>query len=312
MSARVTSRARVTAIPAILASAAFASIPGVLQRAAAHGANAQATPDAASQWGSLGLPELDLTFTSDAVSGMPESVEAGRYLITIHGEPTPEDYAFGPLFLQVPDDMTTEEFIEAASTAMEGPPPDFLYSIVIAGGPSILAGTGATSATGVIDLPPGEWLVAGSGLSQPPSPFTVTGEMPEELPEPESTVTLTIGEMVIEISEGEFVAGENLVKIENIGAQPHFVEVSKVPDGTTEENIEATIAGFMGGTPEAEPIAEEDFVPVANSSDQSGGTVMWMTLTAEPGTHSATCWIPDPESGMPHAAMGMYTVFTVE
>ena len=302
---------RVTAIQAILASGAFASLPGLVNNAAARGAHAQTTPEAASQWGALGLPELDLTFTSDAVSGMPESIEAGRYLITIHGEPAPEDYAFGPLFLRVPDDMTTEEFTEAASAATEGPP-DFFYNIVIAGGPSIVAGTGATSATGVIDLPPGDWLVAGSGLSQPPSPFTVTGAMPEELPEPESTVTLAIGEMVINVSEGEIVAGENLVKIENIGAQPHFVEFSKVPDGTTEENIEATIAGFMGGTPEAEPLAEEDFVLIANSSDQSGGTVMWMTVTAEPGTHAATCWIPDLESGMPHAAMGMYAVFEVE
>jgi hypothetical protein len=95
-------------------------------------------------------------------------------------------------------------------------------------------------------------------------------------------------------------------------APPDFVNVDKVPDGTTAEHLEATIAGFMGATPEAEPLAEEDLVPVAYSNEQSGQTVQWSVMTiTEPGTHVATCWIPNPESGMPHAAMGMYTVFEV-
>ena len=110
-----------------------------------------------------------------------------------------------------------------------------------------------------------------------------------------------------------FVVGENVVKVENVGAQPHFVELSKVPDGTTEENVEATIATWMGGTPEAEPLAEEDFVPVSFSNEQSGGTVQWAVMTVtEPGTYAAMCWIPDPETMMPHAAMGMYTIIEIE
>ena len=31
----------------------------------------------------------------------------------------------------------------------------------------------------------------------------------------------------------------------------------------------------------------------------------------EPGTYVAVCFMPDRETGMPHAAKGMYTVFTV-
>ena len=92
-----------------------------------------------------------------------------------------------------------------------------------------------------------------------------------------------------------------------------FVEISKVPDGTTDDNIEATIAGFMGGTPEASPVAEEDFVSVGYSNEQSGGTVQWSVITiTEAGTHAAACWIPDPETMMPHAAMGMHTIIEVE
>ncbi|MDQ3524720.1 MAG: hypothetical protein M3451_06665, partial [Chloroflexota bacterium] len=228
-------RTRVTAIPALLAAGTLASLPGVLRGAAAHG---QATPDTGSvaAWADLGLPELELTFTVEAVEGMPESIEAGRYLVTIHGEPTEEDYAFGPMFLQIPEGMTFDDLMAQASEDSDGPPA-FYYESLVAGGPSILASTGETSAVGIVDLPSGEWIVAGSSLSHPPIPFTVTDEMPDDLPEPASNATFTLGEMVIALTEGELVAGENLVKVENAGVQPHFVEVSKVPDGTTLENI---------------------------------------------------------------------------
>jgi hypothetical protein len=39
---------------------------------------------------------------------------------------------------------------------------------------------------------------------------------------------------------------------------------------------------------------------------------MWTSLTLDAGTYAGICWFPDEETGMPHAFMGMYTVFTVE
>lgn len=306
----VSTRSRITSIPVLAAGMFAASLPLSLKALAQ---DASPEPVAvANPFADLGLPEIELEFTSTEVTGMPESIEAGRYLVIIHGQPTPEEWAFGPMFLQLPEGTTMDDIMAIDPSTLEGPP-EFYYNSLIAGGPVILASSGATTAYGVVDLPAGEWFVSGSGMSQPPSPFTVTGEMPADLAEPEAGVTLTIGEMVIEQSDGTFVVGENLVKVENVGAQPHFVELSKVPDGTTVENIEATIAGFMGGTPEAEPLAEEDFAAVGFSNEQSGGTAQWATMTiTEPGTYAAMCWIPDPETMMPHAAMGMYTIIEIE
>jgi hypothetical protein len=303
-------RMRVTAIPTLLVSGMIAgSLPGLLKSAIAH--EGHATPEAGgSVFADLGLPEITLAFTSEAVSGMPESLEAGRYLVNVTGEPSEEDFGFGPLFLQLPEGMTLDDAMAEAGASPEAPPA-FYYDSVIAGGPVLLAATGATSAVGVIDLTPGEWFVSGNTLRQPPVPFTVTGEMPAELPEPESTATLTIGEMVITLTAGELVAGENLIRIENIGAQPHFVDLQKVPDGTTKENIEATLQAEMGGTPEAEVVDFANILPVGASTDQSGGTTQWITVTMEAGTHVALCFVPDPETGMPHAMMGMYEVFEV-
>lgn len=245
---------------------------------------------------------------------MPQSVEAGRYLVIVHGEPTEDDWALGPSFVQFPEGVTLDDVMAIDPSTLEGPP-DWFDESVVPGGPVVLAATGETTAYGVIDLKPGpgEWVVAGTALSQPPVEFTVTGELPADLPEPEANVTLTIGEMVINVSDGAFVVGQNVVKVENIGAQPHFVELSKVPDGTTEANIEALIMTFMGGTPEAEPVAEEAFIYTGYSGEQSGQTVQWVTMMIqEPGTHAAACWIPDPETMMPHAAMGMYEIIEVE
>lgn len=307
----VSTRSRITSIPVLAAGMFAASLPTSLKAFAYQDAGPGAG-DVENPFANLGLPGIELQFTSAEVTGMPESIAAGRYLVTIHGEPTPEDWAFGPLFLQLPEGMTMEDLAAAAAEATDSPP-EFFYEAMIAGGPVIMAESGVTTAYGVVDLPAGEWIVGGSGLAQPPVPFTVTGEMPADLVEPGSDVTLSIGEMVINQAAGAFVVGANVVKVENIGAQPHFVELSKVPDGTTAENIEAMIATFMGGTPEAEPLAEEDLIVAGFSNDQSGQTVQWVTMTIpEPGTYAATCWIADPETMMPHAAMGMYTIIEVE
>src|SRR5690606_41575127 len=59
------------------------------------------------------------------------------------------------------------------------------YESLVPGGPVILASSGATSAVGIVDLQPGEWVIAGSAMAQPPSPFTVTGEMLADLPRSE-------------------------------------------------------------------------------------------------------------------------------
>lgn len=304
------SRIRVTAIPALTAAGAFASLPGILKTAIAHDAHAQATPEAASQWGALGLPELNLSVTSDAIEGVPESIEAGRYLLTVTADITPEDWGKGVLLLQLPEGMTIEDAMAQGGAAGDGPP-EFLYQSLLPGGP-MTGGEGEQSITAVIDLEPGEWVVAGSQLSTQPVIMTATGEMPADLPEPESTATISMYEMVIEVTEGELHAGENLLKIENTGDQAHFVEFERLPDGVTTEDVEAALQGEMMGTPGAGNDPLSDIALVANSGDLSPGGTMWLNVNFEPGAYAGFCFVPDTESGIPHAFMGMYMLFTVE
>lgn len=296
-------RTRVTAIPALITAGALASLPGVLTTTAAQEG---ATPTAGPALADLGLPELNLDLTADGVEGVPESIDAGRYLLTVTGEPSSDTAPGGVVILQLPEGLGLEDAMAEGAAAQQGPPA-FFYEALLPGGAEI--GQSGTSVS-VIDLPPGEWIVSGYGFSTPPVVFTSTGEMPADLPEPESNATFTLDEMTIELTEGELIAGENLLKIENIGEQPHFVTIDRVPDGTTSENVEATLQSMMG-TPVEGAVDFADMVHVGGSADQSSGTTMWMPISLDAGTYVGLCFITDPDTGMPHAMMGMHIVFTV-
>lgn len=304
MSAQFTTRARVTAIPVIAFAGAMGSLPAILKTAVAQD---QATPDAAAALADLGLPTLELNLTVGGVEGVPESIEAGRYLLTVNGEPPSETSPGGVMLLQLPEGMTMDDAM--ATPQPENAPPDFYYDSVLPGGAEI--GQSGTSVS-VVDLTPGEWIVAGYALMTPPTIMTVTGETPADLPEPQSNATVVLDEMSIEITEGELVAGENLLKIENIGDQPHFVTFERLPDGSTRENVEASLQTDMTGTPAPGAIDFAEIVHVGSSGDQSTDTTMWMPLTLEPGTFAGLCFFPDRETGMPHAFMGMHNVWVVE
>jgi len=193
-----------------------------------------------------------------------------------------------------------------------GGPPAFLFESLFAGGVSAMAGQ---SAEIVLDLTPGEWIAsAGGDPDQPRAPliFEVTGEMPADLPEPESNATLTMGEYVIGVTEGELAAGSQVVKVENSGVQPHFIVWFKGPEGLTEDDVAAVLESDMTGTPAAVDFnPDEDLIPVLFTATQSRGTSTWIPMNLEPGTYGLVCFFPDIADGMPHAFHGMYIVVEV-
>jgi hypothetical protein len=70
----------------------------------------------------------------------------------------------------------------------------------------------------------------------------------------------------------------------------------------------------MSGTPQAQasPAFDESaFQDVDGLEALSTGMTAWLPLHLEPGTYVAVCFIPDKDSGMPHALEGMAKVFTV-
>jgi hypothetical protein len=287
-----------------------------------------ATPTAAaSPFAGLGLPTLDITATADGLEGFPEQLEAGRYHVRLT---VSEDVEGGAGFETIqPAGMTAEEFLAwaaasegggatpdaamAASTPVAAAPDPFLTA-KWAGG--TFAGPGQTAEV-VFDLTPGEWIAAPQ--TGEPVVFEATGEMPADLPEPESQATLTMGEYIIEVTEGELATGSYVVRVDNIGAQTHYIAWVQGPDGFTAEQVETVLAedveAEMTGTPAAYSDLDPnvDFTDVAATGNQSMGTSQWVYVQdVQAGTHLLICFFPDAGDGRPHAYHGMYTIVEIE
>lgn len=269
--------------------------------------------------------ELTITVTTEAIEGVPATLAAGRYTLNVSASADLE-FGGGVEFVQ-PGGMSAEEFMALASPASaasddaaaspaaeggdeRGAPPAVLWESVYAGG--VYAQAGGT-ARGIVDLGPGEWVVF-AGFDNPQRPFTieVTGELPADLSEPESSATITMGEYTIEVTEGELVAGTQMVRIDNIGAQPHFIVASFTEKSVTNDDVAAVLESEMSGTPAAVDFdPDTDLVDAFYTGNQSTNTTMWLEVDLQPGTYVLLCFFPDQADGMPHAMHGMFEVITI-
>lgn len=96
------------------------------------------------------------------------------------------------------------------------------------------------------------------------------------------------------------------LRVVDTGSQPHMVEFLKVPTGTTARQVAPCF------NPAQQSQCSIGQPPVFGGHDALGpGAVGWMEIHLKPGTYVAACFVPDPTTGMPHAFMGMWTLFNV-
>jgi hypothetical protein len=327
MSTTISRRAFAAGGIATIAGAALFTLP--VARVAA-----QATP--AADLASLGLPTIDITITKDAFEGAPEKLDAGRYLLTIT---LADGVDFGSVgFISPPGSMSAQNFwnylmaaigtpeaspeaIPAASPAPEegeAQPvvlPSIVYQAIWAGGASREASqTGPGAGQAVIDLPQGSWILWGNDpeAAQPPVFFSVSGAMPTDLTEPASDIDVTFADYSIAF-DGALTAGDHLLRIENTGAEPHFLVLLKGPDQMTDDDLDKLFSSGMeaGTPPDLGWDPEKDITFILDTGIQSAGTVIWVPVTLETGTYAGLCFFPAAGTGVEHAFMGMHTVFKV-
>ena len=294
-------RARVQAVPVLLAASVGLTSLG---KAFAHEGHDHGT----AKLQPTGFNEINLAVEESGITGMPETVEAGRYLVKVTG---PEPGEMGPsgfTIAQLPEGLTAEQAFEDSQNATEGPP-EWYLDVIWGGGGVIAEGTEGWV---ILDLTPGSWHVTTLQGYTLAVPFEVTGEFPADVADAGATVELDMFEMDFKVLSGEFAAGENIVTVHNSGAQIHFVEVIQVPDGTTEDQVNALFNSYMTGTPEPDMLDESQIMPLFYTPEQSPGVSITFPLGLEAGTFLLTCWVPDPETGMPHAMIGMHELITVE
>jgi hypothetical protein len=291
----------------------------------------EATPTAATFADTMGLPELRVQITETAYEGLPAETPAGRYLLTLEVEAAEGG---GLNFLQLPEGMGFDDFMAvlagppaASPEAMEGTPgaeagppegedgaPEWYFQAEMAGGSAAFTGT----AQAIIDLTPGEWIAWAGYPDAPQAPvgLSVTGDAgatPEAGAEPAADVTVSMFEYDFTV-EGTLTPGSHVFAVTTVGAQPHEMFMLRSPGPVTEEQIAQVLEMEMqGGTPapDADVPNPDEFIPVTSMTPLSMGKTGWIPVTLEAGTYIVLCFVPDIESGMPHAYHGMYEVITV-
>jgi hypothetical protein len=264
----------------------------------------------------MGLPELAITATADAYEGVPAETPAGRYVVTLTSE-MGADASAGVEFLMLPEEVPFDDFLTALTESMEGPPA-WYYQTYHAGG---LSTDPESTSQGIFDLRPGTYVVWSAGdfeAMQPPVEMTVTGEAatPAAAAEPSAGATVTMFEYGFTI-DGELEPGPQLLKVANVGAQPHFMILVQPNEPVTKEQVGMLLEAEMAGTPVAEAAEAagasnpEEWGFAAYAGTISMGATEWIATDLEPGTYVLVCFVPDIESGMPHAYLGMYDIVTV-
>lgn len=100
-------------------------------------------------------------------------------------------------------------------------------------------------------------------------------------------------------------AGSHVWKITNDGPQAHEMNVMKLDDGVTFDDVKQKL--------EAGP-AEEAAIPgtlLGGAQGLQKGLSSYIDFDLAPGTYVLYCNIPDPATGKPHVSLGMLASFTV-
>lgn len=254
----------------------------------------------------LGYPTLAISYDGSTVT-IPDTLAAGRYLLDFTATGATPVFA---TFLGANADHSLDEILTAlqSPSADQGPPPVY-FEIPVVGLPS-------TANPTVITLTPGDWVLAIIGDSgATTAELSVTGDMPS-YDAISDAVNVDLHEMVIDMPDS-VPAGDHIWQIQNTGALPHMLSVSRVSGPITDEQIMNAFALDMGA-PDATPVAEgavgspSDFQEVIGGGAFSNGETQLVEANLEPGTYVAICFVMGPGDVGLHAMEGMYKVFTVE
>ncbi len=241
--------------------------------------------------------------TADYSFAGPEELPAGRVTVEIINDgPQPHHVQL----LRLNDGVTLDQFF----AALQEGELVALPLVTLQGGPAVVP-TGAEQSV-TVDLPAGQYLLAcfvpdqadglphlAHGMLQP---IAVTGEMPAIAAEP-----VADGEVVMQdfafVAPDKVASGRHTWKVSNAGKQPHEMNLLKLAEGKTMEDVMAFLQTPTGAPPFVEAGGLQGIMP---------GATAWVDLDLASGTYIAVCFIPDPASEKPHLAMGMMRTILVE
>jgi uncharacterized cupredoxin-like copper-binding protein len=131
--------------------------------------------------------------------------------------------------------------------------------------------------------------------------ITVTSGAERSVKEPKAVVTITAKDYVFALS-GELQAGERIVRVNNVGTQPHEALLVELPPDKTIHDFAMTPPEAQDGT---------DGKPVGGLASIGAGQHGYFTYVFKSGRYGVICLFPD-EIGRLHYTRGMLMEFIVK
>ena len=142
-----------------------------------------------------------------------------------------------------------------------------------------------------------------------PTTLTVTGEAAAAT-EVSADATGTLKNFHFELPEN-LSAGQQVWKVTNTGDQPHEMFVTKTPRRLTLEEVEVLLSLPEDQLPPEGYPNPAEFQDIGGVAPISKDVTVYFELNLEPGAYVAVCFMPDKDTGEPHAMKGMIVVFEV-
>lgn len=255
--------------------------------------------------GSLGYPELHIRVYDDRFE-LPAEVNAGRTLIIYENVGQESRHS---LLLELPEEVDGERALADLGPEAEEPPAWF-FDATFPGFPGETL-PGETSLA-VVDLAPGTHLV----LDDFPALLEVVGAdaTPSPSQDPPTDGTVRLFEYGFEFPDS-IAPGRQVLAVTNNGQEPHELLLARSPVPVTVEQVIELVTNESedeNATPTGGGPSFAEIEPVGGVGWISPGISAWTEVDLQPGTYIALCFVFDPETGLPHVAMGMVDVFTID
>jgi plastocyanin len=260
---------------------------------------ASPSASAAGEIGELEIEASDFAFEAPAETG------AGPTRVTVNNTGQEEHQA---QIVRLNEGNTFEDL----TAALQGPDPTAAFALfTFSGGPTGVV-PGASVAT-TVDLQPGTHAFLCFIESPDGVPHLAKGMVGQlEVTGTSAGGTLPAGDAEVTLQDMAYVGlttltpGEHTVAVTNDGPQPHEATLVKLNEGTTAEQV---VQFFTSTEPPSGPPPWTSAGGIAAIATDTSAT---MEVNVEAGEYAFICFVPDPASGRPHAALGMVGGVTVQ
>jgi hypothetical protein len=207
------------------------------------------------------------------------------------------------------DGVTQAQF----DAALRNPDPSAIFKVVtFMGGPNSIPPGGSQVVSD--NLTPGNYallcfLESDDGMphfakGQVKSFTVAAGDSGGTPPKADGTVTMADFNFLGDITS--LPAKKTVVEVKNGGPQPHELTTIKLNNGVTVDKLKALL---NSDTPPAGPPPIDDAGGLGALQANMTGFV---EFDLKAGSYAFVCFVPDPATGKPHAALGMIKAITVK